>query len=182
MARLTGSNGNDRISGTGGDDRIDGLAGHDVLSGEGGQDDLFGGAGNDRLLGGPGVDVLWGGSGDDLFVAGSGADLVAGGAGFDMLDLGRRAKPSEAMEGLISEGQEVIEGVDDPEVRDAGLIVSAQKVEHYEIAGYGSLVAMAKQLGYTEAGSLLSQTLEEEKAADSKLNKIALSNVNKKAA
>ena len=86
------------------------------------------------------------------------------------------------MEGLISEGQEVIDEVEDPEVRDAGLIVSAQKVEHYEIAGYGSLIAMAKQLGYREAGALLAQTLEEEKAADSKLNRLALGGINKKAA
>lgn len=100
---------------------------------------------------------------------------------FDMLDLGKRAKPCEAMEGLISEGREVIEEVEDPEVRDAGLIVAAQKVEHYEIAGYGSLVAMAKQLGYKDAGNLLAQTLAEEKAADSKLNKLALGGINKQA-
>ena len=85
------------------------------------------------------------------------------------------------MEGLISEGQEIIEEVEDPEVRDAGLIVAAQKVEHYEIAGYGSLIAMAKQLGHTEAGTLLAQTLAEEKAADVKLSKLALGGVNQKA-
>jgi len=85
------------------------------------------------------------------------------------------------MEGLISEGQEVIEEVEDPTVRDAGLIVAAQKVEHYEIAGYGSLVAMAKQLGHNDAVSLLQQTLEEEKAADQKLNQLALSRVNQQA-
>jgi ferritin-like metal-binding protein YciE len=100
---------------------------------------------------------------------------------FDMLELGRRAKPCEAMEGLIGEGEEVIEEVDDPEVRDAGLIVAAQKVEHYEIAGYGSLVTMAKQLGYKDAGNLLAQTLEEEKAADSKLNKLAMGGINQQA-
>jgi ferritin-like metal-binding protein YciE len=100
---------------------------------------------------------------------------------FESLDVAKRAKPCEAMEGLVSEGKEIIEEVDDPEVRDAGLIVAAQKVEHYEIASYGSLIAMAKQLGYGDAGTLLAQTLAEEKAADQKLSKLALSGINKKA-
>jgi len=100
---------------------------------------------------------------------------------FELLDIPKRSKRCEAMEGLISEGQEVIEEVEDPTVRDAGLIVAAQKVEHYEIAGYGSLVAMAKQLGHNDAVSLLQQTLEEEKAADQKLNQLALSRVNQQA-
>jgi ferritin-like metal-binding protein YciE len=64
---------------------------------------------------------------------------------------------------------------------DVGMIISAQKVEHYEIAGYGSLVALAKQLGHAEAAGLLAETLDEEKAADLKLNKIAAS-VNAEAA
>jgi ferritin-like metal-binding protein YciE len=100
---------------------------------------------------------------------------------FEMLDLGKRAKRCEAMEGLISEGQEIIEDVEDPEVRDAGLIVAQQKVEHYEIAGYGSAVAMAKQLGKTEAMPLLQEILEQEKATDQKLNQLALGRVNKQA-
>ena len=100
---------------------------------------------------------------------------------FELLDVTKRAKPCAAMEGLISEGQEIIEEVEDPEVRDAGLIVANQKVEHYEIAGYGSLVAMAKQLGFPEAATLLTETLEQEKAADSKLNQLALSGVNQNA-
>jgi ferritin-like metal-binding protein YciE len=100
---------------------------------------------------------------------------------FEMLQLGKRTKRCEAMEGLITEGQEVIEEVDDPDVRDAGLIVAAQKVEHYEIAGYGSAVAMARQLGHSQTIPLLEQTLDQEKAADQKLNKIALGRVNKQA-
>ena len=68
------------------------------------------------------------------------------------------------------------------EVLDVGMIVGAQKVEHYEIAGYGALVALATQLGHADAAKLLSQTLAEEKAADSKLNELALSVVNKDAA
>ena len=65
---------------------------------------------------------------------------------------------------------------------DVGMIVGAQKVEHYEIAGYGALVALATRLGHADAAKLLSQTLAEEKAADSKLNELALSVVNKDAA
>lgn len=83
-----------------------------------------------------------------------------------------------AMEGLIEEGQEVIDGVDKGAVRDAGLIAAAQKVEHYEIAAYGTLCTLAHQLGYAEAKNLLGATLEEEKAADSKLSTIAKSAVN----
>ena len=76
----------------------------------------------------------------------------------------------------------MMEEVEDPQVLDVGMIVGAQKVEHYEIAGYGALVALATQLGHADAAKLLSQTLAEEKAADSKLNELALSVVNKDAA
>ena len=101
---------------------------------------------------------------------------------FETLDLAKRSKRCEAMEGLIEEGREVLDEVEKGDVLDAGMIVAAQKIEHYEIAGYGSLVALAKQLGHDEAASLLAQTLEEEKATDQKLNQIALGSVNKKAA
>ena len=100
---------------------------------------------------------------------------------FELLDLSKRSKRCEAMEGLITEGQEVIEEVEDPEVRDAGLIVAAQKVEHYEIAGYGSVIAMARQLGKTDAVPLLEETLQQEKATDQKLNQLALGRINKQA-
>ncbi|MES0301162.1 ferritin-like domain-containing protein [Citrobacter sedlakii] len=86
-----------------------------------------------------------------------------------------------AMEGLIEEANEVIESTEKNEVRDAALIAAAQKVEHYEIASYGTLVTLAEQLGYTKAVKLLKETLEEEKATDLKLTDLAIDNVNKKA-
>ena len=86
-----------------------------------------------------------------------------------------------AMEGLVAEGAEAIEEIEKGPVRDAVLIIGAQKVEHYEIAAYGSLITLAKSLGYTEAAELLSETLEEEKATDEKLSMIALSKVNQDA-
>jgi len=78
-----------------------------------------------------------------------------------------------AMEGLVEEGQELIDGVERGPVLDAGLIGAAQKVEHYEIAAYGAIIALAKQLGETHAVTLLLQTLKEEKAADEKLSLLA---------
>ena len=86
-----------------------------------------------------------------------------------------------AMEGLIEEGQELIDATEKGPVRDAGLIGAAQKVEHYEIATYGTLCALAEQLGYTEAKNLLAETLEEEKNTDEKLTQLAETLVNKKA-
>ncbi|EGM8235179.1 ferritin-like domain-containing protein [Escherichia coli] len=86
-----------------------------------------------------------------------------------------------AMEGLIEEANEVIESTDKNEVRDSALIAAAQKVEHYEIASYGTLVTLAEQLGYKKAAKLLKETLEEEKATDVKLTDLAFNNVNKKA-
>ncbi|EES5384606.1 ferritin-like domain-containing protein [Escherichia coli] len=86
-----------------------------------------------------------------------------------------------AMEGLIEEANEVIESTEKNEVRDAALIAAAQKVEHYEIASYGTLATLAEQLGYRKAAKLLKETLEEEKATDIKLSDLALNNVNKKA-
>ncbi|WP_319054638.1 ferritin-like domain-containing protein [Escherichia coli] len=86
-----------------------------------------------------------------------------------------------AMEGLIEEENEIIESTDKNEIRDAALIAAAQKVEHYEIASYGSLVTLAKQLGFKKAAKLLKETLEEEKATDVKLTDLAFNNVNKKA-
>lgn len=78
-----------------------------------------------------------------------------------------------AMEGLVEEAQELIDSVEKGEVLDAGLIGAAQKVEHYEIATYGTLAALAKKLGYTKAAKLLEATLQEEKNADIKLTSIA---------
>lgn len=83
-----------------------------------------------------------------------------------------------AMEGLVEEGQEMIDGIEAGPVRDAGLIAAAQKVEHYEIATYGTLCALAEKLGYTTAKQLLGETLQEEKNADKKLTLIAEQKVN----
>jgi ferritin-like metal-binding protein YciE len=97
---------------------------------------------------------------------------------FEDLGVNSRGKRCEAMEGLVAEAREVMEEVEDPQVRDAAMITAQQKVEHYEIAAYGSLVTMAKQLGHDEAAELLRQTLEEEKATDRKLTEVALNAVN----
>ncbi|GFM75742.1 hypothetical protein PSCICM_15610 [Pseudomonas cichorii] len=78
-----------------------------------------------------------------------------------------------AMEGLIEESKELLEEIEKGPVLDAGLIAACQKVEHYEIAGYGTLIAMAKHLGLDDAASLLGETLAEEKSADEKLTAIA---------
>jgi ferritin-like metal-binding protein YciE len=87
-----------------------------------------------------------------------------------------------AMEGLIEEGDELVDEIEKGPVLDAGLVAAAQKVEHYEIASYGSLCALAKLLGHRDAAALLKETLEEEKATDQKLTKFAESAGNQKAA
>ena len=86
------------------------------------------------------------------------------------------------MKGLIEEGAEIIQEDGEPSVKDAALIAAAQKVEHYEIAVYGTLVTWAKILGHDEAVNLLGQSLEEEKATDEKLMEIAVMFVNESAA
>jgi ferritin-like metal-binding protein YciE len=85
------------------------------------------------------------------------------------------------MEGLIEEAKEMIEEIKTPEVLDAALIVAAQKVEHYEIASYGSVRELAESLGEAEVAKLLDETLAEEKKADQKLNSLATSSINKSA-
>lgn len=84
----------------------------------------------------------------------------------------------EAMKGLIKEGEEMIQAKGADTVRDAALIAAAQRVEHYEMAGYGTARSLANQLGFDRAAQLLEQTLEEEKQADKKLTQIATSAVN----
>jgi ferritin-like metal-binding protein YciE len=84
----------------------------------------------------------------------------------------------EAMAGLTKEAEEIMEGTEKGMVRDAGIISAAQKVEHYEIATYGTLCTFAKTLGETEAAALLHETLEQEKEADEKLTQIAESTIN----
>lgn len=102
---------------------------------------------------------------------------------FEQMDKRAAGKKCEAMVGLIEEATQVMESTEeDSMVRDAGLIIAAQKVEHYEIASYGSLYALAKQMGHTEAADLLEQTLVEEKNTDQLLNELALSSINEEAA
>jgi ferritin-like metal-binding protein YciE len=92
---------------------------------------------------------------------------------FTLLDERPDGKKCVAMTGLIKEGDEMASETEESPVRDAGLIVAAQKVEHYEISGYGSARSHAQLLGHTNAMSLLEQTLNEEKKADAKLGEIA---------
>lgn len=101
---------------------------------------------------------------------------------FEMIGKPAKGKKCDAIVGIIAEGKEVIEEVDDEETLDAGLIASAQAAEHYEIARYGTLCAWAKLLGKPQVARLLHETLEEEKMADTLLSKIADRSVNKHAA
>lgn len=101
---------------------------------------------------------------------------------FEAIDVKPVAKKCDAMEGLIKEGEHIIEETEAGVVRDAGIIAAAQKVEHYEIATYGTLHAFALTLGEEEAASLLEQTLNEEKHADVALTEIAMADINVEAA
>jgi len=92
------------------------------------------------------------------------------------------AKKCEAMEGLLKEADEVAAEIEDADTLDAAIIASAQTVEHYEIARYGTMVRWAQELGMSEAEDLLQATLEEEKAADEKLSDIAEGEINAQAA
>jgi ferritin-like metal-binding protein YciE len=96
----------------------------------------------------------------------------------DMCGFSVKGEKCEAMAGLIKEGKEALEMKGDDAVRDAGLIAAAQRVEHYEMAGYGTARNYAQRLGKQECADLLEQTLNEEKNADSKLNDIAINTVN----
>ena len=98
-------------------------------------------------------------------------------------DLGEKVKAEKCkgMQCVITEGDDLIGDIDDPNVRDAAIIAAAQRVEHYEMAGYGSARTYATQLGEDEAADLLQQTLDEEKEADKKLTELA-SEINQEAA
>ncbi|TXK37016.1 ferritin-like domain-containing protein [Pontibacter qinzhouensis] len=100
----------------------------------------------------------------------------------DLLGISPGRMKCKAMEGLIEEGEDMIDEKATPEVKDAGLIASAQRIEHYEISGYGTAAHFAEFLGHAEAAALLNETLKEEQTADTKLNKLAKSYINKKAA
>jgi ferritin-like metal-binding protein YciE len=101
---------------------------------------------------------------------------------FDLLDEKARGKHCDGMAGIIEEGKTVMEEEFDATTMDAVLIASAQRVEHYEMAAYGTLVAWARDMGHNDAADLLEQTLQEEKAADQKLTTIAEGGINQEAA
>lgn len=92
-----------------------------------------------------------------------------------------KGETCQAMKGLVKEGQEVIDMQGESNVKDAALIAAAQRVEHYEIAGYGAAYHFAKHLGHDQVQELLEQTLNEEKDANSKLSHLAVENINQKA-
>src|SRR5215204_162604 len=98
------------------------------------------------------------------------------------LNINPKGKNCMGMEGLIAEGTEILNSKGEMEPLEAAVIGAAQRVEHYEIAAYGTARAHARQLGYMEAFNLLSQTLEEEKLADEKLTQIAENKINVQAA
>ncbi|QSB25488.1 ferritin-like domain-containing protein [Flavobacterium sp. CLA17] len=101
---------------------------------------------------------------------------------FDLVGEKAEGKKCEAMAGLLKEGDSIVLETTPGPVRDAGIIAASQKIEHYEIATYGTLVAFAKTLGENDAAKLLTQTLAEEKEADCVLNDVALNTVNAVAA
>jgi ferritin-like metal-binding protein YciE len=100
---------------------------------------------------------------------------------FKLLGCEVQSENCDAMNGLISEGNEVLSLSGDPDVKDAALIAAAQRVEHYEMAGYGCARTFARQLGYTEVADILQSTLDEEGDADKRLTHIAESFVNRQA-
>ncbi len=100
---------------------------------------------------------------------------------FEQIGKPAKGKKCEAMKGLITEGKELMEEDILPEILDAGMIGAAQRVEHYEMAGYGTVRTMAEVLGHWEAAGLLDQTLKEEEEADKKLTMIAKKFVNLRA-
>jgi len=101
---------------------------------------------------------------------------------FKQLGKSAQSKTCEAMKGLVTEGDEVISASGNPDVKDAALIAAAQRVEHYEIAGYGTARTFAQRLGRQDAARLLQETLDEEAATDKKLTALAEQSVNPKAA
>lgn len=97
---------------------------------------------------------------------------------FQQLGREPESEACEAMKGLLKESDEMIGAKGDANVRDAALIASAQRVEHYEMAGYGTARTFAQQLGHAEVARLLQQSLDEESAADRKLTRLAEESIN----
>ena len=100
---------------------------------------------------------------------------------FELLGERAAAKKCEALEGLLKEADEVTQQITDRQTLDAAIIASAQTVEHYEIARYGTLACWAAEIGQAEIAQLLEQTLDEERAADDKLSMLAENSVNQQA-
>jgi ferritin-like metal-binding protein YciE len=100
---------------------------------------------------------------------------------FEHLNASAKKKTCEAIKGILEEGEDLMDTKMEPEVLDAALIGAAQKVEHYEIASYGTVRSWAQHLGLSEVVSLLEQTLEEEKQTDQKLTQLAESMINQEA-
>ena len=100
---------------------------------------------------------------------------------FEIIDKAARGKTCDAIEGIISEGEEIMEEFKDTPALDAGLISAAQAVEHYEIARYGTLKRWAAELDLNEAAKLLEETLQEESETDTDLSELAENSVNKHA-
>ncbi len=100
---------------------------------------------------------------------------------FDMLGLQAKGKKCEAMQGIIEEGQDIIDEDGDPDVKDAALIGAAQKVEHYEMAAYGTLRTWALMLGHEQVAEILEDILEQEKETDLMLTQIAETIINPQA-
>jgi ferritin-like metal-binding protein YciE len=97
---------------------------------------------------------------------------------FEGLEVTPKGKKCKAMEGLVEEGKEIMEEDGEPSVIDAALIAAAQRVEHYEMAGYGCVRTFANLLGYEDAAALLQETLDEEGEADKKLTELAETVIN----
>jgi ferritin-like metal-binding protein YciE len=97
---------------------------------------------------------------------------------FEMVGAKPEGIPCKAIQGIIEEGQEILQEFEDGEALDAGLIAAAQAVEHYEIARYGTLLAWAKQLGLSEAEGLIEETLVEEENTDQLLSELAEDAIN----
>jgi ferritin-like metal-binding protein YciE len=97
---------------------------------------------------------------------------------FKIMGQSAKTKTCQAMKGLVEEGSEVISATGDPDIKDAALIAAAQRVEHYEIAGYGCARTFAQHLGKDDAVHLLQQTLDEEAATDKKLTQLAEQGIN----
>ena len=98
------------------------------------------------------------------------------------LGLPQRGSKCEAMEGILAEAKSIMDEIEDADAMDAGMIASAQAVEHYEITRYGTIIAWARHLGHDKVADLMQRNLEQEKAADAKLTKLAVGRLNQQAA